>query len=338
MKSLKCGLFSRYRSEIYGLSIVWIMLFHTIVMLGFRYDRIGPVFRPVQFFLKYGNMGCEIFLFCSGIGLYYSFMKDRDPGRYVKRRLSRLFWPVLIIDGWYWVWLHLIIKWQPSTFLTKLSMLQFWFNGDQQIWFLSTILLLYLLAPYLLSVMEQSRHRILLTALLAAGSGLLLVAFSRSAPDYYKLVEIGLTRIPVFLMGLCFGKTVYEKKELPVWVYGISALMMLSGFWVLRENVLHGCWRRFFYLLPALGVLGAAVGLLSLIPKENPVLKIAAWCGSISLELYLSHVMLYRIYRSSVPEEGRHLWHLLLLIPLSFAVAAASSLIYRRILRPLLKR
>ena len=78
--------------------------------------------------------------------------------------------------------------------------------------------------------------------------------------------------------------------------------------------------------------------LLSLIPKENPVLKIAAWCGSISLELYLSHVMLYRIYRSSIPEEGRHLWHLLLLIPLSFAVAAASSLIYRRILRPLLKR
>lgn len=47
---------SVYKNEIYGISILWIMLFHGIVILGLDYSKSFELLRPVQMLMKYGNM------------------------------------------------------------------------------------------------------------------------------------------------------------------------------------------------------------------------------------------------------------------------------------------
>ena len=57
---------SRYRGELMGAAIVFIILFHV------------PLARSDAFFglRRCGNIGVDMFLFLSGIGLWYSWVKN----------------------------------------------------------------------------------------------------------------------------------------------------------------------------------------------------------------------------------------------------------------------
>ena len=63
---IKLSQLSAYRNEIYGASILWIMLFHGY-LVEVEYFKNVPVLKYLGFFLDCGNMGVEIFLFMSGI-------------------------------------------------------------------------------------------------------------------------------------------------------------------------------------------------------------------------------------------------------------------------------
>lgn len=64
------NLLSQYKAELYGFSILWIMLFR-----GIAQHSIGALDRNLSFmtnFIKHGNCGVEVFLFLSGVFLYFS--------------------------------------------------------------------------------------------------------------------------------------------------------------------------------------------------------------------------------------------------------------------------
>ena len=62
---------SVYKNEIYGVAIIWIMLFHAMDILELSYSKSFPVLAIVDNIIGYGNMGVEVFLLCSGICLYF---------------------------------------------------------------------------------------------------------------------------------------------------------------------------------------------------------------------------------------------------------------------------
>ena len=67
MSKVPLSILSTYRTELFGLSIIWIMMYHSYLC------EISP---PVLFrWIALGSTGVEIFLFLSGIGLYYSYHK-----------------------------------------------------------------------------------------------------------------------------------------------------------------------------------------------------------------------------------------------------------------------
>ena len=83
---------SRYREEIKGLAILWIVFFHTRLYLPGGFDLLRA--------LGYG--GVDIFLFIMGMGLHRSLSRQPELRGYLGRRFARIlpaYLPVLLLSG-----------------------------------------------------------------------------------------------------------------------------------------------------------------------------------------------------------------------------------------------
>ena len=72
---------SRFRGEQMGAAMLFVILFHVGL------DRWDPMFG----LRRMGNVGVDIFLFLSGIGLWYSWTKMTEKGMATKDMLLRFF-------------------------------------------------------------------------------------------------------------------------------------------------------------------------------------------------------------------------------------------------------
>ena len=68
------GLLSRYRSELMGAAMLWIMLFHAY---QFRFP-----YTALDTFKGYGYLGVDVFILLSGMGLGKSLLKNTRGGVY----------------------------------------------------------------------------------------------------------------------------------------------------------------------------------------------------------------------------------------------------------------
>lgn len=84
---------SRYRGELMGAAIIFIVLFHMSLP---RSDAFFGLRRC-------GNIGVDMFLFLSGIGLWFSWVKNPSTKQFYKRRLLRIFPAWLIMSSLYYI-------------------------------------------------------------------------------------------------------------------------------------------------------------------------------------------------------------------------------------------
>lgn len=317
---------SVYKNEIYGVSILWIMLFHGIDIVGLNYSKSFEFLSPVQSLLSYGNMGVEIFLLCSGICLYFSFLKNNDTFSFLKKRLIRLLLPVFVIESGYWIYLCFIEEdgGGLARFLEKITLMDFWLTGDQQIWFVPLILLCYFIYPYIYSAFfSESRKnagggaRCLLLIGMVVSLTVILMLTHR---DVYDRIEIAITRIPIFIIGCYLGKTVYEKKNISKQTAILIFVVDLLTFVILEQGVLHGIFKRYFYLVGGVSLTFTIAIVLKFLNLEF-INKFLAFFGKISLNLYLSHIMVIRLYKLTPLYDHKRILHYIAILIISVAVA-----------------
>lgn len=314
---------SIYRDQIYGFSILWIMLFHANAILGLNYTLGGQkILIPLNEFLLRGNIGVESFLFCSGICLYFSWQKSQDIRSFITRRFKRLFWPVFILNTGYWIWKCVICEGSILRFVGKMSLLDFWVTGDQQIWFISLILVCYVLYPYIYAFLHEGREdrRALRTVVMLSVIVLATLAFSVLSPVQYRSIEIAFTRLPVFCLGCLAGKYVYEKKELSCVIYLLAVAVVLTGMIVLHLDILRGPWKRWCYLPVGIGMVIILTGLFKCLHLKW-LEKFLAFFGKISLNLYVAHVLVLRLYRLTPWYTHCRLWHYAVILMISVVLA-----------------
>ena len=314
---------SKNRTEIYGFSILWIMLFHAIAMLNISYAKF-TVLKPINFLITYGNMGCEIFLICSGISLYFAAQKGSDWMNFEKKRVLRLMIPVWIIDGWFWLFVKTIAQGEGVwRFFSRMSLLDFWITGDQQIWFVSAILLFYLLFPFVckwIYKVSEERKIFIRALVLFVVSAFLIFCFRQVHANLYYMVEIGLTRLPVFIIGVYMGHLVYENKSINKhWLIPACAVAV-CGLLILRAGILHNIWRRYFYMIPAIMIMFLVVWFFDTV-KVEWVHAPFVFLGKISLNLYLSHILIINLYKLLPIARSPRLLHYggILIISILFA-------------------
>ena len=293
--NFRLSILSKNRSEIYGLSILWIMLFHGTIC-GIHYSSVLRL-------LNIGNIGVEIFLFLSGISLYYSFSKNQNLRLYTFRRITRLLIPVITVSGLYWLYLLFSDNIGLFGLLSRLMGLHFWLTGDQQIWFLSFLMLAYILYPYywyfLFSKEGTNRLYLARMILLVALSISITILIKIYSADFYINTEIALTRFPVFIIGALAGKYVYEQRKVPNWIIIPCTLAVGVVFIVLSKGLTSGIISRYIYMvagIPLTIILGWIFDRLS-----NTVIgRIMTYLGRMSIELYIAHIMLIHIYKRGV--------------------------------------
>lgn len=295
---IKWNILSKYRNELYGFSILWIILFHGLEMKNFTLSKPLKVLEGI---LKHGNCGVEVFLFLSGVCLYYSLKSNENIRKFYINRLYRIFIPLIMIDGVYWFYTCILRDGNILKFIKNITFYSFWIDGNGQVWFIALIVPLYIVYPivfkYILN--NEKVNRLLYIIILCIIVYVICYIFKQANPKWFKGIEIALTRVPVFLLGCYCGILSYENREISSNIKTFSLLILILGigYFYIHPIGLVGAFRTPYLLLgPSIAIWGALC--LEVINNKTINKQLCNW-GALSLELYLSHIVLRKIFTGS---------------------------------------
>lgn len=233
---------SEARNVIFGIATLWIGLFHSAGLSLAPYFGKGFLNSCFVFVRSKGNVGVDMFLLLSGIGLYFSFSNDSNIKNFWKKRLMRVLPTALLIGTIYFSIRY--ITGRESTgllfYLSRVSFLHFFFTGERVFWFISLILVLYLLFPLIYKAIVRFGGKG--TAVMVVGIVVLNFLLRWLAPSLYSMWEVALCRIPVFIVGIWLGRYIKEKREISrkwLWAFlGAAILMIVYLYFLPRIRLL----------------------------------------------------------------------------------------------------
>lgn len=218
---------SEARNVIFGIATLWIGLFHSGKLTMSQFTGNSFIVDSFKFFRDSGNVGVDIFLFLSGIGLFFSFSSDSRIGSFWKKRFMRVLPTAFLIVVIMVSFRYVYGKYNDGLlhYLSRITFTYFYWKGERVFWFISLILVLYLLFPLFYKVIERFRWK----GMLAMVVLIIVFNFTLRAvfPTVYSNIEVALCRIPVFIIGIWAGRFVKEKRVIDrrwLWVVlGVAA-------------------------------------------------------------------------------------------------------------------
>ena len=219
--SLKWGLVSKYRNQIYGFSILWIVVFHIWETFSKKLV-LNWAFIDI---VKRGNMGVDIFLLLSGVSLYFAMKRNPDQtlSQFYRRRFSKIFRIYLTVCVPFFLFMLLTGSYSVGTFIKQVFFMS---KSVSSFWFILVITICYGIYPFLFRLINTNqKQKIYVLTLIYT---LFLVLFMILNEPAYRYYEILLSRIPVFLMGSALGDLVYENRKIPSWILVLSLLILIS--------------------------------------------------------------------------------------------------------------
>lgn len=151
-QSVDLNLINKYRKELFGIASVMIV-FHHLTVRG-----SGNPLADIYMFLRLlGAMGVDLFLFLSGIGLVYSYEKNKSLKEFYVRRCKRILPAYLFIVFPFYLWKDCIVGKNGLLVLAEhLFLVQFWKEGAGD-WFIAAIFILYALFPLIYYTVKNIR-------------------------------------------------------------------------------------------------------------------------------------------------------------------------------------
>lgn len=217
---LNFGSFSYYRNAIYGFAALWIVVFHGVLLSNIN-DEFDPAIRLIRDSIDMGNIGVDVFVFLSGICLYFSYSKKPKLSSFYYKRFVRVYIPYLIMTLPYIIYFYVagVID-LPMVFKTIFTV-NTW-TGEVDLidfWYISAILVFYLLYPLIYRFifrekkagkMSQKRAEFWRMIILVVISFAVSVTIYYTLPDVYNVISRVLSRFTVFIIGTYVGKLVKE--------------------------------------------------------------------------------------------------------------------------------
>lgn len=308
-----------YRTIWMGFAMLWIMSFHCHMNIGFR---------AIAYIREIGYGGVDIFLFASGIGNYFSYNRDNSPLDFIKRRIFRLA-PSYIPFICVWCIIMIIRNRLSPLYIpgNLLGIQNFSVSGTSFNWYLTGLIICYLLTPYFATFVKRNRFRNNCIFIIV------LVIISFAFLNDHKFI-ISYSRLPIYFIGMLFAKhsdTKITKKHilLGLLMFVIGCFCLVAGFYFASDKLWNFglYWYPFILITPFLCYL---ISLVSMLFEKNRVLKtilsIFSSIGNCSFELYLVHVFIFEMVDDFIA-EGRVSHPILIwLLAVVFAFICAYSL------------
>lgn len=285
-------LLNQYRKELMGFAAIWIALLHSFAE-GPLWGMSIPVVTRLT---NRGNVGVEIFLLLSGVGLFFSMSKDDSVIPFYRKRIARVVVPWLIVSIPYWLIRGYVtdcmtVKW----FMVNWTELSFLLDGTITVWYVVFIIVMYLLYPVVFRLQKKRSEAVLLLVGIVGVANMLLFLLGGEIYDKY---EIALTRIPIFLVGSYLGESLYRKdsrsdrhKVYLVTAYALAAAAMFLLRTLIQQE--HPSLAIMFYRYGGAGIAIILMLILCYIFDKMDlcrVRRVLTMFGNISLEFYLTNV------------------------------------------------
>ncbi len=331
IKEFNFSLASKYRREIMGFACVYIMLSH--YTFHWQSDFISQTLKTI---CNYGNVGVELFLLASGIGLYYSYKKCPTKRVFFAHRYVRILIPYILLSVPYWAWRDFGVG--KGNFWMDTFQLSFPMSGTITFWYIAATSVYYLVFPLIFYIQNNQNAlklkttratKTLLMCFVALALMFLLIKFT---PLFYKHIEIGLTRILIFIIGCHLGKSVQEKKPIPQH-YLLVSMAFCVGFIMFWENItFEGFWYRMFYVPFGIALLIVLMWFFDL--EHTKFLRsIFGFIGDRSLELYITHIAIRNIYEYYSPNSFWSIKN-----PQGYALVLVMAFVVSIAVHPLIKK
>lgn len=293
---------SRFRPELMGAAMLWVMLFHASG-LSCGSDLLDAVRAA-------GFGGVDIFVLLSAMGLAMSLDRKEQPYEtFMKRRAARILPGYYLVMLPYTLWCVARGTAARSALIWNSTLLSYWVNCKGKFnWYVSGIMLFYALTPWCFRKLKASRHReALVGAVIALG---LAVCQILMQDGYWNHMDV-FYRAPVFVLGLLLGLYVRQARSLSgrsALVWGLS--LLLGGAYLAARQ---SSWTDSLYLplchLFLFTTVPMCLGLCWLFAHLplGWLRKGLRLLGENSLEIYLLNVSFFsetEILRSFVPFLG----------------------------------
>lgn len=323
-KKFNLGLISKYRGELFGLSIISIIVFHFFLRVKNSGTDTFCVIANVYDSLI-SSVGVECFLFLSGMGLYFSMMKNSGTLQFYKKRMSRVLLPYAVWGAVFWISLDLLAKGKGiAEFLFDYSLLSFWVEGDSVLWYIAFIVVMYLLFPLIFRILNSEKHASVCFVIMLAVCIAFAVLLKFFAPTVYDHIEIAVNRIPIFLFGTYMGRRIYKNDNFRIG----DLLLVLLGiavhiYGVLQRSGIIGLkfgFSRYEFALFSVSLIYICVWLLSKVHLHR-FKAFLRGAGAISLELYMTHVTIdYLLRFCKIPTYSLNYYILIVILSIIFSI------------------
>lgn len=294
--------YSLYRKELMGIAILGVMVNHWLGWVGITEGLLYSILSSINNWIFTPGL-----LLLSGFGLYYSFSNNNNLLSFYKRRCVRLYVPfVLLSTPLYLFFLYTRDDYNIVTFFSQITTLYFWTNGNYGgMWYVAVSLVLYLLFPIFYRIIfgNNMNRRVVL-------KGIILVVFFYAFimllmglnGSYFKMVEIGLSQMPYFIIGIIIGylskNDLLRGKRYVLFFIAVTIIFIVTyyfkdqGYLVLA---VCGVSQKLFYI----SLISVFLNFVFIQKHFGFLYVVLGWLGSYSLELYILHLHFYRFFEYS---------------------------------------
>ena len=283
---------SRYKGALMGIAILIVVYGH---LLYYHSGLLQYQYLNITEWYTVGSV--DMFLFLSGFGIYFSLNRDSDPLHFMQRRLNRLlpsYLPFILVFCGFMMATGQMDVWQA---LGNLTTFGWWTRmGSQFNWYIPTLLAAYLASPLLYAVIHRYGKRSLWVFPLLF---LLEVACVDTS------LMMGVSRLPVYFLGMYLGHEASEGRQPTSRHIGISAVLFvlsMVAFYFLVTRWPDGLSKYGFWWHPFLVSTPFTMYLTTWILEKlegnaltRKLNRFLEFLGGKSFEIYLCHLLVYTV-------------------------------------------
>ncbi len=292
------------------------------------YWNHGDIPLWLRFASSLGGTGGHVFVFCSGFGLYLSYLHcPMLFCSFLKKRFFKIYIPYILtvlfhflLPPWPAVWTERIQMLFSHVFLYKMFFEKYTCSFGLQLWFISTLFQLYFLFIPLCRFREKTSLRFFVLFCLLISVGWWLCMHFTGLEEKRIWGSFCFQYLWEFALGMAAAEYMlkHPSVKIAVWVLVVVAVAGLS---LQALMSLAGGTIRAFNDLP--GLFGYTALVLLLYHYSSSLIHATfQWIDGISYEWYLLHALVfsrfYRVFRPVIHSELL-LGILALLLSLGFA-------------------
>lgn len=266
-----------------GISAIGIILCHSVVE--------GVEMNPIlSYVLALGNVGVDIFLFLSGIGMYYSLSKSQEGVmKWYKRRFTRILLPYLIITLPWWIYYSITRDVGVVGFLLNVSTLNYWVV-HMGAWYVALLIPLYLLTPIIASIINYSGRKYLVATIICIMIFVLTDNIEFQFDNQIAMavcinIQKAFSRVPIYIVGYVVAPLVKQSYKINIiWIPMFFLVQIALPYLPIICE-----WQRYFIMAFPFTML---ICLFMEYCCHSKFIDLFRLIGVISLESYLSNVFI----------------------------------------------